>query len=124
MEQSKSIAKIVGPTLMVMVFSEMKFWNPNLYDDQIAPVIYLNGTLLFIAGLSIIVKHNFWVLNWKVLITLLGYCAILLGLMRMLFPEVQKNEFSNNTPVMIFEIMLVLLGGFLTFKGYYSKENQ
>ena len=102
----------------------MKFWNPNLYDDQIAPVIYLNGTLLFIAGLSIIVKHNFWVLNWKVLITLLGYCAILLGLMRMLFPEVQKNEFSNNTPVMIFEIMLVLLGGFLTFKGYYSKENQ
>lgn len=39
MGKSKSIAKIVGPTLIVMVFSEMRFWNPTLYDTQIVPLI-------------------------------------------------------------------------------------
>lgn len=46
MEKSKSIAGIVGPTLIVMTFSE-------IYDTQIIPLIYLNGVLLFIAGLAI-----------------------------------------------------------------------
>ena len=48
MDKSKSIAKIVGPTLTVMVLSEMRFWNPTLYDTQVVPVIYLNGILLFV----------------------------------------------------------------------------
>ena len=52
MQKSKSIAAIAGPTMIVMVFSEMKFWNPTLYDAQIVPLIYLNGVLLFVAGLA------------------------------------------------------------------------
>ena len=36
MEKSKSIAGIVGPTLIVMVLSELKIWNPTLYETQIA----------------------------------------------------------------------------------------
>ena len=118
MIESKSIAKIVGPTLIVMVFSEMRFWNPTLYDTQIAPLIYLNGVLLFVAGLALVNKHNFWVLNWKTLITIIGYIAMIIGLLRMLFPEIQKTEFKNDNSIMIIEVILILIGVFLTFKAY------
>ena len=63
MEKSKSIAGIVGPTLIVMVLSELKIWNPTLYETQIAPIVYLSGVLLFIAGISIVRSHNLWVLE-------------------------------------------------------------
>ena len=121
-EKSKSIAGIVGPTLIVMVFSEMKFWNPTLYDSQIAPLIYLNGVLLFVAGLAIVRSHNIWTKSWQTLITIIGYVLIMIGLLRMLFPQTQEEQFENNYSIMIFEIALILIGIFLTIKAYYPKN--
>src|SRR6478736_6276246 len=108
MEKSKSIAGIVGPTLIVMVLSEMKWWNPTLYDTQIAPLIYLNGVLLFIAGMAIVRSHHIWTFGWQTVVTIAGYTGILLGLFRMFFPQVQGSEFRNNDSVMVIEIVLIL----------------
>lgn len=121
-EKSKSIAGIVGPTLIVMVFSEMKFWNPTLYDTQIVPLIYLNGVLLFIAGLAIVRSHNIWTNSWQTLITVIGYLAIIVGLLRMLFPQIQEEKFENNISILVLEIVLILIGVFLTIKAYYPKK--
>jgi len=120
MEKSKSIAKIVGPTLIVMVFSEMRLWNPTLYDTQIVPLIYLNGVILFVAGLAIINNHNVWIYSWQTVVTIIGYAVLIIGLLRMLFPEIQKAEFKNDTSTMIVEAALILIGVFLTFKAYFS----
>lgn len=119
MEKSKSIAKIVGPTLIVMVFSEMRLWNPTLYDTQIVPLIYLNGVILFVAGLAIINNHNVWIYSWQTVVTIIGYAVLIIGLLRMLFPEIQKAEFKNDTSTMIVEAALILIGVFLTFKAYF-----
>ncbi len=118
MEKSKLIAGIVGPTLIVMIFSEMRMWNPTLYDTQIVPLIYLNGVLLFVAGLSIVRSHNVWVYGWQTLVTIIGYVGIAVGLLRMLFPQVQKAEFKNDNSIFMVEITLILIGVFLTFKAY------
>lgn len=126
-EKSKSIAAIVGPTLVVMIISEMKFWNPSLYDDQIVPVIYLNGLLFFVAGLSIVRYHNVWTKQWPVILTVIGYATMVLGLFRMFLPNVQEAEFENNNTVMGIQLILLVLGVFLTIKSYkstkYSKRN-
>lgn len=119
MVKSKSIAKIVGPTLIVIVFSEMRLWNPTLYDTQIVPLIYLNGVILFVAGLSIINNHNVWIYSWQTVVTIIGYTVMIIGLLRMLFPEIQKAEFKNDTSTMIVEVILILIGVFLTFKAYF-----
>lgn len=121
-EKSKSIAGIVGPTLIVMIFSEMRFWNPTLYETQIVPLIYLNGVLLFVAGLAIVRSHNVWIYGWQTLLTIIGYFALLVGLFRMLFPLIQKAEFENNNSILIVEIILILLGVFLTFKAYFTTK--
>jgi hypothetical protein len=120
-EKSRSIAGIVGPTLIVMVFSETRFWNPTLYDTQIVPLIYFNGVLLFVAGLAIVRNHNIWTASWQTLITVTGYLVIIIGLLRMFFPQLQAEKFRNNNSVLVFEIVLILIGVFLTIKAYYPK---
>ena len=80
MEKSKSIAGIVGPTLIVMVLSELKIWNPTLYETQIVPLVYLSGVLLFIAGISIVRIHNISVVGWQTSVKIIGWLVILLGL--------------------------------------------
>jgi len=122
MDKSKSIAGIVGPTLILMVLSEIRLWNPTIYDNQIVPLIYLNGVLLFIAGLTIVRSHNIWAYGWQTVVTITGYIGILLGMLRMFFPDIQKSEFRNNDSVFIIEIILILLGVFLTFKAYFQTK--
>jgi hypothetical protein len=118
LKKSKSIAGIVGPTLVVMVFSEMRFWNPTLYNTQTEPLIYLNGVLLFVAGLAIVKSHHIWIYGWQTLLTMVGYLALIVGLFRMFFPHIQKAKFDNNNSILIVEIILIFVGIFLTFKAY------
>ena len=105
-----------------MIMAEMKLWNPTLYDTQIVPVVYLNGVLLFVAGLAIVRSHNIWTYAWPTVLTLVGYTALILGLFRMFFPQVQQAEFENNPTIFVLEIILILIGIFLTFKAYYPTK--
>ena len=118
MDKSKSIAALVGPTLIVMVLSELKLWNPNLYDTQVVPLVYLSGVLLFIAGLAIVRKHNLWVWGWQTTLTVTGWFGILLGLFRMFFPQMYKAQFKNDNAALVVELSLILVGMFLTYKAY------
>ena len=72
MTNSKFIGGILGPTLIVMVASEFPLIQPHLYDEQIPPVVYLSGVLMFVAGLAIVHSHNVWQRDWTLLITLCG----------------------------------------------------
>ena len=124
MEKSKSIAGIVGPTLILMVLSELKVWNATLYDTQIVPLVYLSGVLIFIAGLSIVRKHNIWVRGWKTLLTIIGWLGLLLGILRMFFPQMYTAKFKNDNFAFVVELMLILIGGILTVKAYMpTKES-
>lgn len=120
MNKSKSIARIVGPSLIVMVTSELKVWNPTLYDEQIIPLIYLSGVLMFIAGISIIHKHNYWVRGWQTLITIIGWFGLLLGTLRMFLPQMYNSNFENDNSALVVEIILILIGVFLTYKAYFT----
>jgi len=122
MKKSKSIAGIVGPTLMVVAMSELKLWNPNLYDSQIVPLVYFSGVLLFIGGLALVRMHNIWILGWQTSLTVIAWLALLLGLVRMFFPQQYNAQFNNDNSVLFVEILLILLGAYLTFKAYFQKK--
>jgi len=118
MEKSKSIAGIVGPTLIVMVLSELKVWNATLYNTQIVPLVYLSGVLFFIAGLSIVRKHNIWTWGWQTLITVIGWLGLILGVLRMFFPQVYTANFKNDNFAFVVELILIFIGVILTAKAY------
>ena len=50
--QSRRIAGLLGPTIIVMIVSEFPLVQPRLYDAQIPPVVYLSGVLMFVASLA------------------------------------------------------------------------
>jgi hypothetical protein len=54
MTNSKRIAGLLGPTIVVVVASEFPLVQPHLYDEQIPPVVYLSGVMMFVAGLAIL----------------------------------------------------------------------
>jgi uncharacterized membrane protein HdeD (DUF308 family) len=120
MANSKQIAAILGPTIVVMVVAEFPFVQPHLYDTQIPPVVYLSGVLMFIAGLGIIRAHNIWARNWTVLVTLCGWFLFLLGLLRM-FTATKYSQAATSISSWVFvllEVVLILVALFITFKAY------
>jgi hypothetical protein len=120
MTNSKRIAGLLGPTIVVMVASEFPLVQPHLYDAQIPPVVYLSGVLMFVAGLAIVRVHNLWTRGWRVLVTLSGWFFLLLGLFRMFAAGLYQRSSANvsSTFFMILEGILFLGGLIMTFKAY------
>jgi hypothetical protein len=119
-KRSRSIAGLVGPAVVAMVVSEFPLVQPRLYEAQIPPVVYLSGTLLFVAGLAIVRAHNVWTRAWPVLVTLVGWSAVVLGLVRM-FAASQYREAAATSPSAVFivaESILLVVGLVLTFQGW------
>ena len=54
MENSKQVGGLVGPTLVAMLVAEFPLVQPQLYDAQIPPVIYLSGIVMFVAGMAVV----------------------------------------------------------------------
>lgn len=124
MTNSKHIAGLVGPTIIALTISEAI--NAHIWANNIAPVIYLNGSILFVAGLSIVRAHNHWIRGWPVIVTLVGWFVILLGLFRMFAPELFLRGVQNTSTstVIVAPMILCVIGIFLTFKAYSREDSQ
>ena len=114
MTTSRRIARLVGPTLIVLTVSETI--NLDIWKTNSAPVTFLNGTLLFIAGLAIVEAHNRWLRSWPVVITLLGWLAMGFGTFRMLVPRAQQG--GENVPTYVVIATIFAIGIYLTIKAY------
>ena len=104
MAKSKQIAGLIGPTLVAMLVSEFPLVQPHLYDDQIPPVVYLTGVLMFAAGLAVVRAHNVWARNWTVLVTLAGWFFLVLGAVRM-FAASQYHQAAAGTRPTVFIVL-------------------
>ncbi len=120
MANSRQIAGLLGPALSAVLISELPLVQPHLYDSQIPPVVYLSGTLFFVAGLAIVRAHNLWVRGWPVLITVTGWFFLVLGLTRM-FAAGQYREASaavSSTGFVVLEGILLAIALVITYFGY------
>ena len=115
---SRELAGLIGPTLVAVGATEAL--NIHIFENQIAPLVYLNGAVLFVAGLALVRIHNRWLLGWPTFITLTGWVSLLGGFYRMIAPaapQVQSNAVSYLTLSAI-----VVLGLFLSFRGYGPED--
>ena len=124
MSSSKNIAGLVGPTIVAMIVSEFPLVQPHLYDSQIPPVVYISGVLMFVAGLAIVRAHNRWARDWTVLVTLSGWFALVLGLVRMFAASLYQRGSANTGPTVfiVLESALLVCGLVMTFKAYSRAE--
>lgn len=126
MQSSAFIARLMGPMLLINAIAILV--NRRGFQDMIAgatrnpAVIYLTGLLTLLAGLLVLEFHNVWVLDWRVLVTVVGWLSILGGIARIVFPAgmaaIGERMVSRDSLMVGGAIVSILLGGTLTIKGY------
>jgi hypothetical protein len=129
MDVSLFLAKVIGLSLLITcvgVLVNLQFYLSLVKEIVKNPLILLIvGELDIVIGLLIIVSHNIWAVDWRLLITLIGWLLIVRGIIRIVFPQQISNlaiNFSESSKfryVVSFIITLfVLIGAFLTYKGF------
>lgn len=111
---ARRIARIAGPSMVVLAVTEWA--NMSIFTAQTPPVVYLNGTLLFIGGVAMVQAHNRWRPGWPLLVTATGWGVLLLGLFRMIAPSGPQAAEGPVTDLIF--VALLALGALLTWRGY------
>ena len=123
---SKNLARIIGPTLMLVGLTVLLNWHlfPGIVSQAVHDplIIMLPGFALFIGGIAIVQAHNHWSGGWPVLVTIVGWLGILGGLVRALFP-VQLAELGEKVVQVqgfmpTVAVIILVVGAFLSFKAY------
>jgi len=126
MTTSKSIAGLLGPTLIanaVAVLLNLAAWRSLAAQFTRDPVlIYVVGVAVFFAGLAIVRNHNVWTGGWPVAVTVFGWLVLLAGLMRMLFPvqlaEIAVGVIQTPGALAGAAVVQLFLGAFFSFQAY------
>jgi hypothetical protein len=126
MATSKTIAALLGPTLIASaasIFLNLDAW-PGMVDQafQNPALVFVSGYPLFVAGLAIVYFHNQWKGGWPVVVTALGWLAVVGGLVRILFParlaEIATTAVQTTGVMPIAALLVLVVGAFLSFKAY------
>jgi uncharacterized membrane protein HdeD (DUF308 family) len=126
MATSLFLAKLIGPILLIsgiaMLINRKSFdvLAEEILRSQV--LVFLFGTIDLGLGLAIVLTHNLWVADWRVIITLLGWLMIVRGAARMLLPA-QVKEFGtklvkNRCAITASFSVVLVLGLVLSYFGY------
>ncbi len=84
-------------------------------------LLLVSGAFTLILGILIVISHNVWTPDWRILITLLGWITLFKGIYLMAAPQrlakFSKKLWKGNRINFILGLY-ILLGGFLAFMGF------
>jgi hypothetical protein len=120
------LAKLIGPILLVAGVAMLV----NRKDlDALAQEILRSRLMLLLfglidlsVGLAIVLTHNVWAADWRIIITLLGWLLLVRGAVRLLIPDQVKAlgaKVLGNANVVTGSLAVVtVLGLVLSYFGY------
>ncbi|MHA1547965.1 MAG: hypothetical protein ACTSU0_04170 [Alphaproteobacteria bacterium] len=128
MDTSIFLAKLMGPVLLVMgLFVVLRPASINRIGREFLDseaLLFMSGILTLPAGLAIVITHNVWAADWRVLITVFGWIAILAGIARIVLPDmmrtVGKSMTENTLLIAVPGVLMALLGAYLAYQGYLA----
>ena len=129
MQTSIFLARLIGPALLIVGIGILlnQTYYRGMTKEFVAsrPLFYLAAVIGVLAGLAIVLVHNVWVLNWRVLITLFGWINLIRGALSILLPEQSfayggRMMAGKNMP-MIAGAVALLIGLTLSYFGYVAK---
>jgi hypothetical protein len=126
MSTSHIIARLVGPLFLVMGLGMVAETDTvrALSAEFLSNVslIYLAGMITLVAGLAIVNVHNLWVSDWRLIITIFGWLAVIGGVIRVLLPgQVQAlgaNMVASPAAMIIGGLVTLALGAVLSWNAY------
>jgi hypothetical protein len=103
MTTSKTIAALLGPTLVASAISLLANLGTSRTIieglSQSPALIMIAGYAAFVPGLAIVYFHNRWTGGWPMLVTVMGWLSLVVGLLRMVFPHTNRRTNDENRSV-------------------------
>ena len=122
------IARLIGPTFVVIGVGVLL--NGSFYDAMIAEavrsptLIYFAGLFALVPGLAILNVYRAWTADWRLIVTILGWLLAIGGAIRIVLPQftatLATTLYSTSAGLPVFAVVMLVLGGYLSFEGYRS----
>ena len=96
MQTSVFLARLIGPLFLAVGIGLIT--NAAIYRKMAGEflastaLVYLSGLLTMTAGLAIVLNHNVWAADWRVLITILGWLGVIGGAVRIVVPQGPRSS--------------------------------
>lgn len=125
MELSILIARIIA--VIYLSASLGGFFSRDYYrrlsEDvyKNAGLTYMIGFLTVIVGFLVVHYHNLWGKDWTVLITIMGWLALIKGVLIIVFPRfIQRlsQSFSTDRALQIYPYVTLLIGLLFGYFGF------
>lgn len=125
MDMSRFLAKVTGLYLLIisiaMLINIHQVMNDVYYLINNPPLMLVTACFTIIIGLLMVVSHNIWQMNWRVIITIIAWIVFLKGVSILLLPQyinhlsllfVQDIDFAYSVASLdgILAIYLVYMG--------------
>ena len=126
MATSIFLAKLIGPVLLLvaaaLLINAAAFRVMAQEFVGSRPLMFLSGFMLVPAGLAIVLTHNVWAADWRVLITLLGWLTAIGGAVRVLAPQqvaaFARSKLDSPRFLTIAAAIWLIVGALLCYFGY------
>ena len=125
MELSVFIAKLLGIYLLIVALlwavrgEVISQTIKDFADSRVA--VLASGLMALVVGIALVISHNIWELNWRGLITVMGYLAISKGIIRIGWPQLPQKAsplLIKPAVVWVWIGLALALGGYLTWSGF------
>ena len=106
---------VVGLSLFINPYVSMVM--SDLVNNQ--GLLWVTGLITFVMGTVMLALYNTWSKSWRVLVTIIGWLAVIKGAVLMLFPQVMTLyvNFLSNTTLILSGIYAIVLGGLFLVLG-------
>ena len=122
------IQQIFSPAFLILGVS--RILHPNLWIDLIANIGksrfagFWMGSFALTVGLFLILGHNKWVLDWPLLITVVGWGMAIKGTIYLLVPKaaevVIERAGKSNRVLRVSGIVMAAFGGVLSWQVFVA----
>ncbi len=127
MPASIFLAKLIGPILLAIGIGLSA--NSAVYRSfaeeflRSHALIYLSGLMTMAGGIAIVLTHNVWTLDWRIVVTLLGWLMAVGGAVRIIVPQqaasMGQAMFAWPATPTLGGVLMLVLGAVLCFFGYF-----
>ena len=124
MEVSIFLAKVMGIYMIIICLSllvNQKYYQGMVKDFSKNPLLMVfGGFISLIIGLLIVLSHNVWS-GWQIIITIIGWLAIVKGILYLLLPDFANDLAKKFNVENIFNLTAfsnIVLGAVLLYAGF------
>ncbi|MEX1997298.1 MAG: hypothetical protein WEA04_01295 [Candidatus Andersenbacteria bacterium] len=127
MEDSIFLAKVIGLFGAISTLAILSRYQQSLAMEESAAknlvVTYLSGFLILIGGILLVISHQVWTGDWRVIITIIGWLVLLKGVIRIFFPDIVKKlieKKNSDHRFVLAEVATLLVSLYLVYKGFFG----